>query len=150
MIQKKFNRNETIIAFHTKGSSCIDDAEYLFNNRRIQNYGTLLLQGIELLFKSFILLKDKRTTPNSLRLEYGHNYYKAYKKCQEIDDTGIFSNKVLEASINMLYESYEKDYVNLRYPSKVNTRSHLRNVFGHVRDGLVITIKPLLINLKIK
>lgn len=43
MIQKKFNRNETIIAFHTKGSSCIDDAEYLFNNRRIQNYGTLLL-----------------------------------------------------------------------------------------------------------
>lgn len=137
----KFTRNQTIVAYYTKGEACIEDAGFLFQQKRIQVYGILLLQGVELLLKSFLLIKDPSVTLDILKNQYSHGYYKIFKKCLELDDEKILSNNSLATSIQMLDDSFERSYVDLRYPNEPRLRKHPTNIFSIINMGLIEPMK---------
>lgn len=139
-----FTRNQTIVAYYNKSKTCIEDARVLFEQGKVQNYGTLLLQGLELLFKSFILAKDNSTTGEILKREYGHNYYKAYQRCLVLDDSRIISSSILRSEIEFLYTLYEDDYTKLRYPSRDRIRHLPKDIFKRLETDFISPMERLI------
>jgi len=79
-----------------------------------------LVQGIELLFSSFLLKLDPDSSildGKSLHRLYGHKYSEIYKRCKEIDiSLRIFTDPILENYINFLANNFFEDSIVARYP----------------------------------
>lgn len=142
---KIFTRSQTAIVYFSRGENCIKDAKFLFENKRsLISCGFLLLQGIELLLKSFIIIKDKNQNFEEvlmdLQYNYGHKYVKIYQKCLRLDDKKIISNKKLGEDLKFLNDNFADNYVELRYPKSATNRYMPEEIFQDVDSYL---IKPL-------
>lgn len=146
MNMAKFTRNQKIVAYYFRGKACLEDAETLFIKKRLNSYGILLLHGVELIFKSFLLIKNKSLTEIDLRTKYSHNYFNAYKDCLELDDQGILKDEMLKFSINMLHSSFDDNYEKLRYPSEHKTRRHPKHIFKYLKNGLLSPMNNLIMS----
>lgn len=135
-MEEKFSRAEQIMKYYQKGSRCIEDAEFLFNNRKRENVSILLLHGLELLFKSFILLKDEGIKNDSLK-RFGHSYLCAYNYCLKIDQDKIISNEVFRSKLQLLHDCWEEDIVTARYPDRACLKLNFPSIFEDVREYII-------------
>ena len=144
-----FTRPQTAIVYFRRGEDFIKDAQFLFNSHveyktSIISCGLLLLQGIELLLKSFIIIKDKNENFEEvlhyLQYNYGHKYIKIYQKCLALDDDKLISNKELGEDLEFLNDNFADNYVELRYPNSATHRYIPEDIFQDVDNYL---IKPL-------
>jgi hypothetical protein len=146
----KRDRQQTAIVYFSRGMAYVSDADFLFRNNKINGSGLLLLQGIELLFKAFIIIKEQNKSLDELiidfKKEYGHNYVKAYKRCLELDDDKLISNKNLEEEISFLNEQFASNYVEYRYPSESKMRSFSPNIFSCLKKEFIAPLRKLTIN----
>ena len=144
-----FTRSQTAIVYFRRGEDFIKDAQFLFNSHvehktSIISCGLLLLQGIELLLKSFAIIKDKNKNfeevLDDLKYNYRHKYIEIYQKCLALDDDKLISNKELGEDLKFLNDNFADNYVELRYPNSATSRYMSEEVFQDVNNYL---IKPL-------
>jgi len=130
------SRKELVMGYYTKGSSCVKDAAFLFKNNHWQCYDVLLLNGLELLFKSFILLKDGSIENDDLK-KYGHNYLKAYRRCLELDDEKTISNGEFKNQLEFLYNFWEPDPIKSRYAERRGLRHFPKDIFIGAEKNII-------------
>lgn len=124
------------MGYYNKGRSCIRDAAFLSENHRIQCYEILLFNGLELLFKSFILIKDKSATKEDLK-KYGHDYLKAYRRCLELDNEKIISDEDFKNQLEFLYNFYEPDPIKSRYAERRGLRHFPQDIFRSTEENII-------------
>lgn len=104
-------RRKIATHYYQKGKSLIN------TSKEIQpDYGfdILLYIGIELILKSYLVIKDQNISKQTL-IKYGHDLDKLRRDASKYDDLGIISSNNFEDMINWLLEFYSKDIVELRY-----------------------------------
>lgn len=149
-VVSKFNKKELATRFYVDGTECLISAETLYRDKERGNrsqYGILLIHGIELLLKSYLLLKDT-TVPDEVESidsylrKLGHKYKDIYHKCLLIGQE--INNEHLAAHLNALGDSYYEDSVRVRYVQESGIIIFSSDVFGISRMYLVEPIRKLI------
>jgi hypothetical protein len=84
--------------------------------------GILLVHGIELGLKAFLLAKDPDVqSVEDIRKAYGHNRKRLFDRCIATDDKAIFSDSVLRDYIKYLDDYYCDDGIEARCPETVHS-----------------------------
>lgn len=135
-------RKELVMRYYTKGSSCVKDAAFLFDNNHGQCYDILLFNGLELLFKSFILIKDNSIGNDDLK-KYGHKYLKAYRRCLELDKEKIISSEEFKNQLEFLYDFWEPDPIKSRYAERHGLRHFPKDIFRSTEENIINPMFPL-------
>jgi hypothetical protein len=146
----KFNKDGLARRFYIDGARCIKDAEFLWaeKGQNQSSYAILLIHGIELLLKSYILLNETKELDECRKIFYGHDYKKLYEKCQEYSTE--LNNGDLEYLINQLSLYFYPDSITARYIEKNRIIEFYDNSFTILNNHLVVPIKILIDQLKIK
>jgi len=145
---KIFDKNEFISSYFEGGRSCICDAKFLFDNRKISHFNILLLHGIELLFKSFILLKDESASADGVKDEFGHNCLKTYARCKELNSEPDMFGDDFEKSLHEFLEYHSSNIMIARYPDKAKLQTFFiyedgKTIFDYIEERVIGPMDPL-------
>lgn len=146
--KQTFNKEEYIRCFFESGRSCIRDAKFLLDNHRISSFDILFLNGVEFLFKSFILLNDCSMNVTRLKDEYGHDCLKAFKRCDELnDDPNLFGDN-LENQLRLFIDYYSKNIICARYQDSAQVKTLFKDaegktIFDFIEERVIAPMDPL-------
>lgn len=153
----QFNKKDLSIRFFVDGKECIESARILFDDKirgpRSQ-YGILLIHGIELLLKSYLLIKNTTLTDDPKTIDiylrkFGHKYKCIYDECKKYGDelctlnTSHVQISPLEECLNFLNDSYFEDSVSVRYIQQSAIVGMNENIFDIIDKHLITPIKKL-------
>jgi hypothetical protein len=111
-------RKQISTHYFTKGNGLIDSSKIIKSN---YGFDILLYIGIELILKSFLIIKDEAISRNKL-VEYGHDLKLLLKDAEKYDNLNTISNPEFIEIINWLLDSYSVNMVELRYNTKPKLR----------------------------
>ncbi len=152
----KFNRQELATRFFTDGKECIISADTLFHDKMRgsrSQYGILLIHGIELLLKSYLLIKYTSLTDDqmdSYLKKLGHKYRDIYDECKKYGDeitgpiTSDSSISILKTYLDYLRNTYYEDSVGVRYIQESGLIKFDPIIFTAIEGYLIKPIHKLL------
>src|SRR5579864_8975760 len=150
-----YDKWEQAQALFSNGSTCVHSAEFLFEegqkNYTLYEYGILLIHGIEVLLKSFILAKDFSVSVDDFKKAGGkyrkdaHNISQLLQIALTLDDKKIISSLELQSIITILAIEYAEDTVELRYPDRSGLRRFNTDTFKLLNRFLVEPLSNLFI-----
>ena len=100
-------------------------------------FGLLLVHGIELALKSFILVKNPGIDIKTIKDRFGHNYKKTYKYCLTLDKDGIIKDDKLKQLINTLSDKFFFDTIDARFPKGSSKHFFPHNTFVILKEKLM-------------
>ncbi|MGE5541110.1 MAG: hypothetical protein ACM3TU_02405 [Bacillota bacterium] len=123
------NKQELATSFFVDGRECIKSADILFHDRdrgARSQYGILLIHGIELLLKSYLLLKNASLPDDAKKIDayligLGHKYKHIYDECKKYGNelsaplSPELPISILEVYLDSLKNTYYEDSVGVRY-----------------------------------
>lgn len=150
----KFNKQELATRFFVDGRECIISADILFHDSDRGNrsqYGILLIHGIELLLKSYLLLKNDKLSDDSGELvnylkKLGHKYKDIYDECKKYGNelNGDSEIDALDIYITSLQNTYYEDTVGVRYVTESGLTLFDGVIFTALTGHLIKPIHRLL------
>ena len=154
----RFNKQELATRFFVDGRECITSANNLFHDKERGNrsqYGILLIHGIELLLKSYLLLKNRSLPDESGQIDkylkkLGHKYKDIYDECKKYGSE-ITSPlgpdlpvSILEVYLDSLRHTYHEDSVGVRYVQESGLVLFDGTIFTAIEGYLIKPIHALL------
>jgi len=145
----KFNKEELAICFFNEGKECIKSADTLYHDRKRgaqSKYEILLTHGIELLLKSFLLLKNNSLPDNAKEIDLylkglGHSLKKIYKECQKhgFSFTEPFTPHAvaLEAYLDSMTNTFYGDSITARYTQETKMLTFDPVIFAAITGHLI-------------
>jgi hypothetical protein len=131
----KFNKTQVIRKYNFLGKDYIDTAEIIFlKNISLSASGLLLYHGIELLFKSYILINSDETEQTIKK--YKHNLVKLYNKCVKLDGDKFDKEQKLKFFLYFLINNYAIDNIKIRYPTESSFKRFPRDIFEIIEETL--------------
>lgn len=140
----KFNRNELTRKYYLAGCSCLADSQYLFEKSATSNFDVLLYHGLELLFKSFILLKDNSIKNEDLSKLFGHDLLKTYIYCLGLDSQSKVLDVKLKDDVVFLQKYWAKNIIEVRFPDKSSFGMFSKEIFDHINNGIINPMDSLI------
>jgi hypothetical protein len=138
-------RKQMATHYYTRGSKLISSSKKLWESNDIYGFDLLLYVGIELVLKSYLVIKDTNITINKLQNYYGHNINSLLRDAGDYDDLNAISNNDIKNIIDWLLESYSPNIVDLRYNVKDKLRVFPVSIYDTLESWLVA---PMLYILK--
>ena len=140
------NKKELATRFYVDGRECITSARILFEDKKRgsrSKYDILLIHGIELLLKSYLLFKnatlpDNREDIDKYLKRLGHRYYLIYKECIKYGDE--LNSLNLKVHLDSLGHLCYPDSIGVRYIQDSGLVMVDPAIFSAIRAEL---IKPL-------
>lgn len=154
----RFNKQELATRFFVDGKECITSADTLFHDKQRghrSQYGILLIHGIELLLKSYLLLKNTSLPDDSNQIDkylkkLGHKYKDIYDECKKYGNE-ISSPigpelpvSILEVYLDSLRHTYYEDSVGVRYVQESGLVLFNGVIFTAIEGHLIKPIHVLL------
>lgn len=142
---QNFTREQIIVAFYVQGKGCIDNSELIFNSSNKVGYDLLLYHGIELILKSFIIMKEN-SIPFEILMEklrskeYGHTLEKLYAYCLKLDKS-FFEDTTFKYNIEFLYSLYSGSSIDIRYHTKSQLRTFPITIYNSIREEVFSRLK---------
>ena len=116
------SRRIDVIRFYQLGKDCIEDAGFLYENKKNQSFSILLIHGIELVLKSYILLEDENIKVEDLKKRpFGHECQKLLDKSKKLGFENIFPKEAVEV-LEFLFGYYSNDSIEVRYRTKTGLK----------------------------
>lgn len=138
------DKKEKAIDYIGYGKCCVHTAALLFRRAKDEDFpkdtypsGILLLHGIELLLKAFLLLQGRN-------LSHTHSILFLYKKCAEREG---FHRGELWASLQLLARWFAENTIDARYAVLEGKRARTmiaHNTFLIVKKELIFPLEALL------
>lgn len=145
----KFDKKGLINSFFFRGKGCVEDAKYLFDNKPNSHYGILLIHGIELLLKAYILIKENSHQNLSKFLkELGHNYDEIYKRSIEYGDE--LKDIELKRLSAFLTKYYYPNTIEARYVERSKLLQFQVNTFRILEEKLINPINAIRRSFKVQ
>ena len=91
-------RKKVAIRFYTRGKSLIETSKKIHGD---YGFDILLYIGIELILKSYLVIKDQDISEDKLR-KYGHNLEELRKDASKYDDLNVISSDDFQEIIDNL------------------------------------------------
>jgi hypothetical protein len=118
----RFNKADLATRFYVDGKECLESADLLFHDKNRGNrsqHGILLIHGIELLLKSYLLIKNTGLPDDPVKIDsylirqLGHKYNDIYQECLKYGNE--LASPALAVHLNSLGNNYYADSVGVRY-----------------------------------
>ncbi|MGE5540765.1 MAG: hypothetical protein ACM3TU_00555 [Bacillota bacterium] len=154
----RFNKQELAARFFVDGKECMASADLLFHDKARgsrSQYGILLIHGIELLLKSYLLLKNASLPDDPDEVDkylkgLGHKYKNIYNECKKYG-TELSSPvgpdipvSILEVYLDSLKHTYYEDSVGVRYVQESGLVLFDGAIFTAIEGYLIKPIHALL------
>ena len=154
----RFNKEELATRFFSDGRECIISADELFHEKdrgARSQYGILLIHGVELLLKSYLLLKntslpDDRDKIDKYLKRLGHKYKDIYDECKKYGDelskqvSSELPVSILEIYLDSMRHTYYEDSVGVRYVQESGVVQFNPVTFAAITGYLIKPIHMLL------
>lgn len=145
----RLNKLDLGTSFFTNGRECIKSADLLFHDKKRgcqSQYGILLIHGIELLLKSYLLFKNTALVDDPKKIEsylksLGHKYCDIYKECLKYG--AELNDPIFYTYFTYLSNTFYEDSVGVRYIENSGLVSFDPIIFVHLDQRLIKAIHNL-------
>ena len=136
-----------ITNYFKKGKACIYGAKLL--SKKTKAKGTeeiLLIHGVELLLSVFLLLEDKSIKrTRDVYNKYGHDYFKIYQRCKEIDKQGVLETfDSLGEYLHSSERGYFKNSIEARFPDNPKLHTLPPSFYSVIDKKLIPKLEELM------
>jgi hypothetical protein len=149
---QRLNKLELASRFYVDGKECITSAEILFEDKTRgvrSQYGILLIHGIELLLKSYLLVNNHSLSDDPKKIDkyliknLRHKFIKIYNKCLKYDKSNTLNDPILKSHLDFLRQAFYEDSVGVRYVVYKEILAFDPKIFFVIKKYLVKTVHEL-------
>ncbi len=131
--------------YSTKGSGLISSSENIGKDSNTSaGFDILLYIGIELILKSFLIIKDENITEKKLVSYYGHDIKRLIRDAQKYDELNTISSDEFIDVIDWLLEAYSPNMIELRYNDKEKMRIFPIMIYDVLTSKLIAPMNYIL------